>query len=84
MDFCNDCGYRDCAKHVPLRSSCGGGALKASSSKAKADTEMIFFPEKLHALLCRSAEESSIQWLPHGRAFRVVDAILFENHVLPM
>jgi len=41
------------------------------------------FVIKLHAILLRSELDRIICWLPHGRAWKIVDTTLFEKNVLP-
>jgi hypothetical protein len=41
------------------------------------------FPIKLHKILSNPDCNEYIDWLPHGRAFRILKAKGFEEHVLP-
>ena len=41
------------------------------------------FPTKLHKILSTPDCNECIDWLPHGRAFRILKAKCFEEHVLP-
>jgi hypothetical protein len=41
------------------------------------------FPIKLHKILANPDHNEYIDWLPHGRAFRILKAKGFEEHVLP-
>lgn len=41
------------------------------------------FLAKLHAILARSDLEGIITWLPHGRAWRVINIPEFESQVIP-
>lgn len=41
------------------------------------------FPAKLHGILSSDKFINSIVWLPHGRAWKVVDQKVFKNEVLP-
>jgi hypothetical protein len=41
------------------------------------------FPTKLHKILSTPDCNEYIDWLPHGRAFRILKAKCFEEHVLP-
>jgi hypothetical protein len=41
------------------------------------------FPTKLHKILSNPDCNEYIDWLPHGRAFRILKAKGFEEHVLP-
>jgi hypothetical protein len=41
------------------------------------------FPIKLHKILTNPDCNDYIDWLPHGRAFRILKAKGFEEHVLP-
>jgi hypothetical protein len=40
------------------------------------------FPVKLHAILSHPQFEDCIEWLPHGRSWRVVDGTKFEHEVI--
>lgn len=54
---------------------------KKISKKRAAPTSS--FPTKLHKILSTSDCNEYIDWLPHGRAFRILKAKGFEEHVLP-
>jgi len=41
------------------------------------------FPVKLHSILSDSKWSNSITWLPHGKAWKIVNIALFEVEVLP-
>jgi len=41
------------------------------------------FPAKMHAILSNKELSDVIEWLPHGRAWRILKPRTFEIHVLP-
>eukprot|EP00957_Ditylum_brightwellii_P211880 15366714-Ditylum_brightwellii.AAC.1 len=41
------------------------------------------FPEKLHQILSHPDSKEWIVWLPHGRAWKILDQAQFEDKVLP-
>ncbi len=41
------------------------------------------FPQKLHEILANDDNREAIVWLPHGRAFKVLDDEKLMNLVLP-
>jgi len=43
-----------------------------------------WFPERLFQILSTSEHEHIISWLPHGKAWRVLDEIKFEEEVIPL
>jgi hypothetical protein len=55
--------------------------LKKVPKKRAAPTTS--FPTKLHKMLSTPDCNEYIDWLPHGRAFRILKAKAFEEHVLP-
>jgi hypothetical protein len=55
--------------------------LKKVPKKRAAPTTS--FPTKLHKILSTPDCNEYIDWLPHGRAFRILKAKCFEEHVLP-
>jgi hypothetical protein len=55
--------------------------LKKIPKKRAAPTTS--FPTKLHKILSTPDCNEYIDWLPHGRAFRILKAKGFEEHVLP-
>jgi len=58
---------------------------KASSTSAPSDaSQRIFFPLRLHALVCDKATDEIIRWLPSGKAFLIVDKKRFASELLPL
>lgn len=41
------------------------------------------FPMRLHKILCMPEYEAYITWLPHGRAWRIINKVFFEKKVIP-
>eukprot|EP00957_Ditylum_brightwellii_P106586 8131600-Ditylum_brightwellii.AAC.1 len=41
------------------------------------------FPQKLHQILANPDNKEWIAWLPHGRAWKILDKAKFEEKVLP-
>ena len=56
---------------------------KATSSTSSSSKGMTTFPYKLYETLNDKRSESSINWLPHGLAFRIHDKEEFSTHVMP-
>lgn len=42
-----------------------------------------YFYVQMHAILASKELSSIIEWLPHGRAWRILNPRIFEIHVLP-
>lgn len=57
----------------------GGGAARARRGRSSHAT----FPAKLHDILSRPDMSDVIAWLPHGRAWRIVDQNAFIDRVMP-
>jgi len=41
------------------------------------------FPMRLHKILSMPEYEAYITWLPHGRAWRIINKVFFEKKVIP-
>mmetsp|Transcript_5546 Transcript_5546/g.12065 ORF Transcript_5546/g.12065 Transcript_5546/m.12065 type:complete len:403 (-) Transcript_5546:1048-2256(-) len=64
--------YRDFSKYIDE----GGHLIKHKKSEAN-------FPAKLHKMISEPTNSSIITWMPHGRAFKVLDKETFFSEVLP-
>ena len=55
----------------------------ATTSTSSSSKVMTTFPYKLYETLHDKRSESSIKWLPHGRAFCIHNKEVFTTHVMP-
>lgn len=53
------------------------------SSKKERGPNSFSFPNKLHQILSDSNYQEYINWLPHGRAWKIISPKLFEEKVIP-
>ena len=42
------------------------------------------FPSKLHLILSTSSFQNVIEWLPHGRSWRLTKPQMFEDEIIPL
>ena len=66
--------YRDFSRDLPPKTQ------KGRSHKEPAHT----FPMKLHTILSNPEFQDIIAWLPHGRAWRILQHKAFEENVIPL
>ena len=64
-----------------LRSLCNWKSMEKAATTSTSSSST--FPYKLYATLDDKRSESSIKWLPHGRAFRIHNKEVFTTHVMP-
>ena len=67
--------YRDYSRDRPE---------KPASSRPTAKDAAHTFPMKLHAILSNPEFQDIISWLPHGRAWRILQHRAFEERVIPL
>ena len=71
-----------------MRSSSSSNSNKAASTSATPRSSKSEFPIKLYAMLELADNipefAKAVTWLPHGRAFRVLDQDTFMNDVVPV
>ena len=58
------------------------GCKNVGRDQAKIDGEVIGFLKKLHELLSGNSSPEAMEWLPHGKAFRVLRWDIFAEKVL--
>lgn len=57
---------------------------KTDSSPLRAKGKEETFPVKLHRILSSQQFRHVITWLPHGRAWKIIDQTVFEKEVIPL
>ena len=69
-------GYRDYSRDLPIPSD--GKTSLGSDGAAQT------FPMKLHSILSNPEFSDIIAWLPHGRAWRILQTKAFEERAIPL
>lgn len=72
------CTYRDYS-HIPAPKN-----KRAVPSSLKGCPKEPTFPAKLHRILSSQQFRHVITWLPHGRAWKILDQEVFEEQVIPL
>lgn len=73
-------GYRDYSRIIP--SSDVADSSNGGSHKHAGPVKSNFFPSKLYDILSRPEFSQIVSWCPHGRAWRVMKPLAFEQKVL--
>ena len=68
--------YRDYSHVAPLKID--------SPPLLKAKGKEEIFPVKLHRILSSRQFRHVITWLPHGRAWKIINQTVFEKEVIPL
>eukprot|EP00567_Pseudictyota_dubia_P011651 CAMPEP_0197450320 /NCGR_PEP_ID=MMETSP1175-20131217/24856_1 /TAXON_ID=1003142 /ORGANISM="Triceratium dubium, Strain CCMP147" /LENGTH=161 /DNA_ID=CAMNT_0042982707 /DNA_START=99 /DNA_END=581 /DNA_ORIENTATION=+ len=68
--------YQDYSRVTPQDVAAGTMDVRSSSSTSDAYSSP-FFPTKLHEMLSDPEADGLVTWLPHGRAWKILDANRF-------
>ena len=74
----------ECSSNLPNYNNCYRDFSKVEPSGDPQSSKVSNFPSNLHLILSSSSFQDVVEWMPHGRSWRIIKSKKFENEVIPL